>query len=137
MALWEVYNGKKTVLMYADGPLIISNPPDYLNITRFCYKVPYSNVGKGGFFWRYGKKIHTPSWMEVHPDTTLDDIKVEKNPFEELFVEPEKWTYKSASSDKTYTVKRNKYGKLSCDCWGYIAHKRCKHIKETEKLCGI
>ena len=137
MALWTVYNGKKRVLMYSEGALSIPNPPSYLQVQRFFYKVPYSNIGKGGFMIKDGKKIHTPTWMEVHPETTYEDIIVEKKPFEELFVEPEKWTFESASSDKTYTVKKNKHGKLSCDCWGYIAHKRCKHIKEVEKLCGI
>ena len=78
-----------------------------------------------------GKKFHTPSWIEVHPETTLDDIEVEKKLFEELFVEPKTWTYKSSSSDKTYTVKYNKNGNLSCDCWGYIAHRKCKHIKDA------
>jgi hypothetical protein len=101
-------------------------------VKRHTYKVPYSNVGKGGFIERDGIKFHVPSWTEVHPQTTLDDIIIEKKPFDELFAEPEKWEFKSASSDKMYTVKRNKYDKLSCDCWGYIAHKKCKHIKEVE-----
>lgn len=136
MALWTVYNGKKRVLMHSEGALSISNPPSYLQVKRFFYKVPYSNVGQGGFVEQDGKKFHTPSWIEVHPKTTLNDIVVEKKPFEELFVEPEKWTFESASSDKTYTVKKNKHGKLSCDCWGYIAHRKCKHVKEVE-LCGI
>ena len=130
MALWEV-NGE---LVYADGALSIPNPSGSIFAKRFTYKVPYTNVGKGGFFMRDGKKFHTPSWIEVHPQTTYDDIVVEKKPFEELFVEPQKWEYKSSSGDKTYTVKYNKHGKLSCDCWGYIAHKKCKHIKEVNEL---
>lgn len=133
MALWQVYNGKKTVLMHSEGALSIKNPPPYLSVSRFSYKVPYSNVGKGGFMMRDGKKFHTPSWIEVHPETTLNDIIVDKNPFEELFVEPKTWKFSSASSDKEYTVKINKSGKLSCDCWGYIAHKKCKHVKQVQE----
>ena len=135
MALWEVNNGKKTVLMYSDGALSIPNPPNYLSVRRFSYKVPYSNVGLGGFIEQNGKKFHTPSWIEVHPKTTIQDIRVEKKPFQELFVEPKTWEFKSASSDKVYKVKINAKGKLSCDCWGYIAHRKCKHVKEVEKLC--
>jgi len=131
MALWQVYNGIKTILMYSDGELKINNPPDYLHVDRFTYKVPYSNVGKGGFLEKDGKKFHTPSWIEVHPETTLDDIEVDKKPFQELFVEEQQWSFKSASSDKTYTVRRNRSGNLSCDCWGYIGHKKCKHVKEV------
>lgn len=131
MALWNV-NGE---LVYSSGSLSIANPPSNLWVTRHTYKVPYSNVGKGGFMMQDGKKIHTPSWIEVHPETTLDDIEVDKNPFEELFVEPKKWVYESASSNKSYTVKYNKKGNLSCDCWGYIAHRKCKHIKDAaEKI---
>ena len=128
MALWKVDDE----IVYSDGSLSLD--PTFANgifVTRHTYKVPYTNVGKGGFIEKDGKKFHTPSWIEVHPKTTHDDIVVDKKPFEELFVEPEKWTFKSSSSDKVYTVKRNKHGKLSCDCRGYIAHKNCKHIKEV------
>lgn len=133
MALWEVNNGKKTVIMYSDGALGISNPPPYLSVRRKFYKVPYSNIGTGSIIESNGKKFHVPSWTEVHPRTTINDIIVEKKPFEELFIEPQTWTFESASSDKVYTVKKNKDGKLSCDCWGYIAHRKCKHIKQVQE----
>lgn len=134
MALWEVYNGKKKVIMFSEGALSIPNPPSFLAVKRKTYKVPYTNVGKGGFIMKDGKKFHTPSWIEVHPETTLDDIVVEKKAFEELFIENKSWKFTSSSSDKEYTVKQGKNG-LHCDCWGYIAHKKCKHIKEVkEKL---
>lgn len=129
MALWEV-NGE---LVYSDGALSIPNPSSSIFARRFTYKVPYTNVGKGGFMMKDGKKIHTPTWMEVHPETTLDDIVVDKKPFEELFVEPKSWKFKSASSDKEYIVRYNKHGKLSCECWGYIAHRKCKHIKDVAR----
>ena len=97
------------------------------------YTVPYSNVGKGGIFRApiSGKYYHTPSWTEVEPGTTLDDIIVEPRPFSELFVEAKTWKFKSASSDKEYTVREGKNG-LHCDCWGYIAHRNCKHLKEVK-----
>ena len=44
------------------------------------------------------------------------------------------WTFKSDSSDKTYTVTQGKW--LFCDCWGYIAHKKCKHIKKVTEIVG-
>ena len=131
MALWKVDDE----IVYSDGSLSLD--PTFANgifVTRHTYKVPYTNVGKGGFIEKDGKKFHTPSWIEVHPQTTLEDIVVEEKPFQELFVEPETWEFKSASSDKVYKVKRNKSGNLSCDCWGYIAHKKCKHIKSVESL---
>jgi len=136
MALWEV-DGE---IVFSDGSL--SMDPDRMNgifVRRHTYIVPYTNVGKGGFIDRDGKRFHTPSWTEVHPQTTSDDIVVEKKPFEELFVEKENkqtWKFESSSSNKTYTVRYNASGKLSCDCMGYIGHGRCRHIKEVEGLVG-
>ena len=126
MALWNV-NGE---IVYSEGAFSVSNPPTNLWVKRHVYRVPYTNLGKGGITTLRGTTYHMPSWTVVHPKTTLDDIMVEKNPFEELFVEEKKWTFKSASSDKEYTVRYNAKGNLSCDCWGYIAHRKCKHIRE-------
>ena len=134
MALWKV----KDEIVYSDGPLYISaEEMSGVFVQRHFYKVPYSNVGKGGIMKRAdGKRFHTPSWTEVHPETTLKDIIVEKKPFEELFVEPKSWSFKSASSDKEYTVKLKRDGNPYCDCWGYMAHKNCKHVKQVkEELC--
>ena len=69
--------------------------------------------------------------FEIKITRKIIDLEVEKKLFVELFVEPKTWTYKSSSSDKTYTVKYNKNGNLSCDCWGYIAHRKCKHIQDV------
>ena len=133
MALWEISGGH---IIFSDGALSIKNPPSGLFTKRHYYKVPYSNVGKGGFIERDGKKFHTPSWIEVHPMASFDDILVDKKPFDEVFVEEQKWTFPSSSSDKEYTVKLKRDGSPYCDCWGYIAHKKCKHVKEVqEKLC--
>lgn len=134
MALWKV----KDEIIYSDGPLSISaEEMSGVFVQRHFYKVPYSNVGKGGIMkGAEGKRFHTPSWTEVHPMTTVDDIIVEKKPFEELFVEPKSWSFKSASSDKEYTVKLKRDGNPYCDCWGYMAHKKCKHVKKVkEELC--
>ena len=127
MALWNV-NGE---IVYSEGALSVSNPPSNLWVKRHVYEVPYSNVGKGGFIMRDGKNSHTHSYIEVHPQTTHDDIVVMKNPFEELFVEEKQWKFKSGSSSKEYTVRHNAKGNLSCDCMGYIAHRKCKHIREV------
>jgi len=130
MALWDV-NGE---IIYSDGALSVTpTEPGSLIVKRHFYHVPYSNVGKGGFIDLGKGKTHVPSWTVVHPGTTLDDIIVDKAPFEELFVEPDTWKFKSSSGDKEYTVRMNKKGNLSCDCWGYIAHKKCKHIKEVKE----
>lgn len=50
--------------------------------------------------------------------------------FEELFQEEKHWLFKSESSDKEYRVKLGKNGPY-CNCWGYMAHKKCKHTKQV------
>lgn len=139
MALWEVNNE----IVYSDGALSISKPEMNMWVKRYYYKVPYSNVGKGGILKTNGKTFHTPSWTEVHDQTTLNDIIVEQRPFDELFTsndesrapyEPRQFT--STSSDKIYTVKLGKNG-FYCDCMGYIAHKKCKHIKQAAEEWDI
>lgn len=130
MALWQV----KDEVVFSDGALSISAEElSGVFVKRHFYKVPYTNVGKGGILRTNGKTYHTPSWTEVHPDTSVDDIIVEKKPFEEVFVEQKSWSFKSASSDKEYTVKLKRDGQPYCDCWGYMGHKNCKHIKEVKK----
>lgn len=135
MALWEV-NGK---IVYSDGALSISEPEMSMWVKRHTYKVPYSNVGKGGIINTKSGRYHVPSWTKVHEQATLDDIITEQRPFDELFTSPasneppyEPRTFSSTSSDKTYTVKRGKNG-FYCDCWGYIAHKKCKHVKQVQE----
>ena len=60
MALWEV-NGE---IVYSDGALSIPNPPKSVWAKRHYYEVPFSNVGKGGFYTKPdGKKYHTPKWI--------------------------------------------------------------------------
>jgi len=130
MALWDV-NGK---IVYSDGSLGL-DPKDANGamVRRHFYKVPYSALGNGGLYEKEGKLFHTPSWTEVHPKTQLTDIMVDKNPFDEIFTEPKTWEFKSESSDKVYKVKINAKGNLSCNCWGYIAHKSCKHVKQVRE----
>ena len=130
MALWDV-DGE---IVYTEGSLSLTpEKANALFVTRHRYKIPYSNVGMGGFVKTDRGTFHTPSWIEVHPQTTFDDLIVDKKPFEELFVEEKKWEFKSGSSDKVYTVKHNKRGELSCDCMGYIGHRKCKHITEVKE----
>jgi len=143
MALWEVTINGNTTIEYSEGGYNQSPPISGTWVRRFAYKVPYSNVGKGGILKTNGKTYHTPSWTEVHEQTTLDDIIIEQRPFDELFpsneesrapYEPRKFA--SATSDKIYTVKLGKNG-FYCDCMGYIGHRKCKHIKQAAEEWDI
>ena len=137
MALWEVTLNGKTSIEYSDGGYSQSPPISGTWVRRFTYKVPYSNVGKGGIVKTASGTFHTPSWTRVHEQTTLDDIITEQRPFDELFTSNEQSRapyeprqFASATSDKVYTVKLGKNG-FYCDCMGYIGHRKCKHIKQA------
>jgi len=143
MALWEVTLNGTTTIEYRDGAYSQSPPVSGTWVRRFTYTVPYTNVGKGGILKTANGTFHTPSWTEVHEQTTIDDIMVEKKPFDEIFPsnEPTQAKYEprqfaSASSDKIYTVKLGKNG-FYCDCMGYIGHRKCKHIKQAAEEWDI
>ena len=72
MALWKVNNE----IVYSENALSLSpNEANGTMITRHFYKVPKSNV-RGGFLTNERGTFHTPSWIKVHPKTTLNDIIV-------------------------------------------------------------
>jgi hypothetical protein len=82
---------------------------------------------------RDGKKYIIPTWQEINPLATLEDInwvpkKTEPKP------ESKTWTFKSSSSDTVYKVKQID-NTLKCNCMGFFRAKdrRCKHIKSVEK----
>ena len=95
---------------------------------RYVSKSPFYGVVR-----QDNKAFMIPEWVEVHPKTTVEDIKyVEKKERKPRGV-TKKWEFKSSSSDATYIVKQMPDGRLDCDCWGFRAHKRCKHVKEVSK----
>ena len=75
------------------------------------------------------KAYMIPEWVEVHPKTTYKDIYY-KEPKKKIDRSKlGKWEFKSSSSDSTYMVKEMPDGRLNCDCWGFRAHRKCKHVK--------
>ena len=75
------------------------------------------------------KAYMIPDWIEVHPKTTYKDIYY-KEPKKKIDRSKlGKWEFKSSSSDSTYMVKEMPDGRLNCDCWGFRAHRKCKHVK--------
>ena len=101
---------------------------------RKTYLVPRSNVGIGGFITvSSGVRYHVPSWTVVEKDTTIEDIVMEKRPFEELFEEEKSWKFTSARSGEEYIVRYNARNELCFplpDCtdlkWISLLHERIK-----------
>ena len=87
-----------------------------------------------------GKKYIIPSWQEVLPETTLNDIEwikpqVEVSPPAQSNV----WKFQSESNPDVQYIVRQNGSKLSCNCPGVWRSKirKCKHIFEIEKKLGM
>ncbi len=135
MALWNL-NGQ---IVYADGALSIPNPESGTWAHRHTYEVPYTNVGKGGIVTIDGRTYHTPSWIEVHPETRLEDInwikpKIKKQVKQKPVIE----TNVSGSGLGEYTTKYYpESGKFHCTCPGYWrSGGNCKHVKAMREKLG-
>ena len=135
--LWKFTNTNKyghlrSRIVHSEGALKIGRGfGSFQAAQRFRYesRSPYF-----GLVEIQGKKFLTPDWIEVHPQTTYTDIKHEPVVVE-VPVQKSEWTFKSESSDSIYRVRQNGL-KLTCTCPGSwrAADRRCKHIKEVEKL---
>jgi hypothetical protein len=135
--LWKFTNTNKygylrSRIVHSEGVLKVGRGfGSFQAAQRFRYesRSPYF-----GLVEIQGKKFLTPDWIEVHPQTTLTDIKHEPVVVE-VPVQKSEWTFKSESSDSVYRVRQNGL-KLTCTCPGSwrAADRRCKHIKEVEKL---
>ena len=89
------------------------------------------------------KKYIYPNQIECHSKTTLEDIKVIKSITSKQEIQssplpppPNTFTFKSSSSDSTYTVKEIN-GVFKCNCPGFFRAKDknvgCKHIQSLVK----
>jgi hypothetical protein len=87
-----------------------------------------------------GKKYIIPSWQEVLPETTLNDIEWIKPQVEvPPPVQSNVWKFQSESSPDVQYIVRQNGSKLSCNCPGVWRSKirKCKHIFEIEKKLGM
>lgn len=116
-----------------DGPFAVPEGSIGAQVFRYEYIHQYlpPSISSNPF---NGKHYIVPGWIEIHPDTRLEDIRWEKPEIQREKPEKNEWTFESSSSDAVYKV-RQKGDKLSCSCPGVWRSKdrRCKHIKEVEK----
>ena len=83
-----------------------------------------------------GKKYIVPSWQEVLPETTLNDIEWVKPQVEALPpAQSNTWKFQSESSPDQYYIVRQNGSKLSCNCSGFWRakdrEKGCKHVQQV------
>ena len=92
------------------------------------------------------KHTLTPDWIEVHPETTLDDIRAAKDETRgrkkasTKIENPREWKFESKSDpDSWYVVKHVSESKVTCTCAGQYRAKdrKCRHMKEVMQELGI
>tara|TARA_B100001094_G_scaffold260582_1_gene261094 strand:- start:1603 stop:2046 length:444 start_codon:yes stop_codon:yes gene_type:complete len=106
----------------------------FVNVQRFYYEMEHEYLIPILYVNLKGEKIMMPDGIKVHPETTLDDIKM-KRPKPKKRKEPIIETHISSSSGAEYTTRYfPDSGKIYCSCPGSWRAKdrRCKHIKEME-----
>jgi hypothetical protein len=133
--LWLFTNTNKhgnlrSRVVYSDGALKVGKgfgPFQAARRFRYESRTPYH-----GLMDHNGKRYLTPDWIEVHPQTTYDDIVYNTPVVEEPKVKNE-WMFESSSGDGFYRVRQNGL-KLTCNCPGAWRAKdrKCKHIKSVE-----
>ena len=136
--LWKFTNTNKygnlrSRIVHSEGALKVGRGfGSFQSAQRFRYesRSPYFGLMVSP---TNGKKYLTPDWIEVHPQTTLADIKHEALVVIEQPKEKNEWIFESSSGDGFYKV-RQVGVTLKCTCPGSwrAADRRCKHIKSVE-----
>lgn len=81
-----------------------------------------------------GKTYIVPTWQEVHPETTLQDIEWIKPAKVEIPVEKNTWKFESSSDPGHFYMVRKVGETYKCSCPGVWRSKnrKCKHILKVE-----
>ena len=103
----------------------------FVNVQRFYYEMEHAYLSAALYTDRNGDKFILPTMQKVHPETTLEDVKLIR-PKKEKRTEPIIETHMSSSKDIEYTTKYYPdSGNFYCTCPGTWRAKdrKCKHIK--------
>ena len=128
----------------------VSNGPLQLNtknitasiVTRLTYIVKNTIIQPIVYkSYQNDKTYIVPVWMEVHPETTQDDIIWERFKPKPKEQPSEKKTFQfESSSDKgTFYVVKVNGTKVMCNCPGVWRSKdrTCKHMKQVKQELGL
>lgn len=146
MALWKFTNTNKygtlrsRVIFVPDGkPLSIGKGfGSFVGVRRFKYT--HEHMYPPALFISSidNQKYIVPGWQKVIPETTLNDIEwIKPEPKKaEAPQEPKTWKFESSSDPGSFYIVRQVGLTFKCNCPGVWRSKdrKCKHIKEVEKL---
>ena len=135
-------NVRTRVISWPNGKAFGINPKglgSYIGVRIFKYEYTHE-LNPPSLLTLTGKKYIVPGWIEVLPETELNDIKWVK-PKPKVKQEPIiVITVSSSNANKTYkTVYYPDSGKFHCNCPGRwrAFDGKCKHIKSLEKKVNI
>lgn len=145
MPIWKITNKNKygtlrSRLFYSEKTTLDVSPGFGNFFSAHLFKYEYCDVLPPHLIVSpiSGKKFIIPSWIEVLPETTLDDIEwVRPTPKKiQSKEQPTIFKFKSSSSDSEYIV-RQIGTVLKCSCPGFWRAKDknigCKHMQEVRK----
>jgi hypothetical protein len=124
--------------MESNFQLTLMDMGEYVGVRRFKYEYTHSQIAPRLYTsHQNGKKYIIPTWQEVLPETTLNDVewvKPKRTPEKQI---KGVWEFESSSSKgKFYSVKQNGL-KFTCNCPGFWVakdrEKGCKHIQLVKK----
>ena len=134
------YGDKRTRIIYNPTTSIGFNPSgfgSFIGIRVFKYKYKHP-IMPPGLVQLGGKKYIVPTWQEVLPETTLNDIEwINPKIKKEKKSKSKTWKFESSSSDLIYTVKQVDSDALRCNCPGFYRAKDrnlgCKHVQKVRE----
>jgi len=148
MPLWKFsnlnkYGNLRHRIIHTDSSQFSYKPKGlgpFVGVRRFRYTYEHPILPPSLFVGQDGKKFIVPTWQEVLPETTLNDVEWIKP--EAKKVEPEKNTWKFESKSDPghfYLVTQVSDYKVRCTCSGQYRAKdrKCRHMKEVMKELGI
>jgi len=120
-----------TELVHSEKPLTIHPKQDGIRTTKVNvhkYEIEYHLPPTIFSSPTDGKKYLVPMWVEIHPNTTYDDVKWIK-PKEKKVIEHIQGSMGEYKT--TYDPNKNVY---KCTCMGFWRSKgNCKHVKALKE----
>ena len=115
---------------------------DFIAVKQFRYQYTHKTLPPSIFKSTDGKFYIIPTWQEVLPETTFNDIEWvrEKAKVEKKISKPKEWKFESKSKPGNfYIVKQISDYKVTCNCSGQYRAKdrKCIHLKTVIKELGI
>ena len=108
----------------------------FINVRIFRYTYEHPILPPSLFTGQDGRKFIVPTWQEVLPETTLEDINWVKPKVKKEKPQKDEWLFES-KSDPGHFYKVTQVGvTYKCNCPGVWRAKdrQCKHIKEVKNV---